>query len=153
MRYFLQENFNNELSARIRFVYDTFHLWVIPKSIKYHFTELVSIPTNCYDLCIIVGHNLLVKHFLTCFDIKEKNIAVITCDYGLNISQYTFPGKNIYIAKQNISFARLYKGKEFGFNFDLTESELLLYNIQNTKTLEERLGCCFTKIKGGSVNI
>lgn len=77
MRYFLQENFNNELSARIRFVYDTFHLWVIPKNIKYHFTELVSIPTNCYDLCIIVGHNLLVKHFLTCFDIKEKTLLLL----------------------------------------------------------------------------
>ena len=61
------------------------------------------------------------------------------------------PNHNLLIAKLDEcdpkGYVNLYDGKEFGFDFDPTESEILLYHSNSSCSIEERLEECFIKVK------
>ena len=61
MRLVLQNCLSNELIARQKYFYATFHLWLITNVHNDDYIQLVSIPTNCLDILFIVGHNMFVK--------------------------------------------------------------------------------------------
>ncbi len=145
MRYFIQNMFKNEIKERRDFLYDTFHIWTYECGINSGFLLLQSMPSNSLDVCFIVGHNISVNYFLNRNNLYEKNIVAITCD-----KNYSFKKKNdskqFYLPYQDKKgYAYLIKGSEFGFNFDLTESEILLYNSPKNLSLEKRLDLSFTK--------
>mgnify|MGYP000852987953 CR=1 FL=1 len=145
MRYFIQNAFKNEIRERRDFLYETFHIWTYECGINSGFILLQSMPSNILDVCFVVGHNRFVDYFLNRNNLYEKNIVAITCD-----KNYSFKKKNnskkFYLPYQDKKgSAYLIKGSEFGFNFDLTESEISLYNSPKNLTLEERLDLCFTK--------
>lgn len=147
MRYLLENTFKEELISRQNYLYEVFHLWFIPFSYTPNFIELVSIPSTIFNACFIVGHNQKVKTLLKRNYFSEKLLIAITCDGKANFKKLILPNHKLYIAHQNTSnYAHLLKGNEYGFEFDLTESEILLYNSSPRLSFKERISSCFTKL-------
>lgn len=147
MRLILQDCLRSELSARQKYFYETFHLWFVIKSINNHSIQLVSIPTNCTKILFIVGHNTFVKDYLTCTKFEEEKIAAITCDGTIHFSNLKLPNKTIYISHQNDhNYADLLNGTLYEFDFDPTESEILLYNANKLLSPLQRIEKSFHKL-------
>lgn len=155
MRYILQKNFLSEVPDRIKYLYKIFKLWFLPLEEHNDFMVFTSLPSFCYsDFMLIVGHNFPVKDYLMHNNIPEKTIVAITCDGGCNIKQIKLPGKTIYIPFQNQrNLVDLLSGSEFGFNFDLTESELMLYNAPNHLAMSEKIATAFQPLNTYRRNI
>lgn len=140
MRFILQDCMRNEVISRQKYFYETFNLWLIIRANEPAYSELVSIPAYSLDILFIVGHNSFVKNFLQQHEIQEKRIAAITCDGTVHVSTLKIPDKIFYIARQNkLGYADRYRGEHFGFDFDITESELLLYQTNKADKLSKRL--------------
>lgn len=147
MRLILQDCLRSELSARQKYFYETFHLWFVIKSINNHSIQLVSIPTNCTKILFIVGHNTFVKNYLTSTKFEEEKIAAITCDGTIHFSNLKLPNKTIYISHQNDhNYADLLNGALYEFDFDPTESEILLYNANKLLSPLQRIEKSFHKL-------
>lgn len=147
MRYLIQKNFYSEIALRKTYIWETLNLWTIPRKFNNRFVELVSIPSDILDICFIVAHNSNIIGLLRDNDIYEKNIVIISCHKKLESLLKEFTNKSMYICNQNDqNFAMLYDGKQFGFGFDLTESELLFYNTSKNKLITDRLDSSFTKL-------
>ena len=147
MQLILQKCLSKELIARQKFFYETFHLWLIVSSSTNSYIQLGSIPTNSLDILFIVGHNVFVNDFLQHNQIKEERIVAITCDGTIHLSSFKLPGKIIYLSHQNeANYADLLKGELYGFGFDPTESELLLYNANKSVDPVQRLEMSFCQL-------
>ena len=150
MRYLLDKRMEKELNFRRKYIYDIFH--VSTKIINHkQFIVLVGIPEDIIDVCFIVGHNNFVQRILQQKKFKEKNLVAITCQARIKIMDFYLPNHNLLIAKLDEcdpkGYVNLYDGKEFGFDFDPTESEILLYHSNSSCSIEERLEECFIKVK------
>lgn len=147
MRYIVQHTFADDISHRREYLYDIFHLWFVVTKDEYNNFILKSIPSSSYDsVLVVVGHNYFVKEYICNNIFPEQLVVAITCDGGCNFKTVKLPGKNLYLPHLGKDgCAELLQGSIFGFGFDLTESEVLLYNSPRTWCLEERLGRCFTK--------
>lgn len=147
MQLILQKCLSKEIIARQKFFYETFHLWLLVDSNNDTYINLVSIPTNCLDVLFIIGHNMFVKHFLQHNTITEERIVAITCDGTIHLSSFKLPEKTIYLPHQNEeNYADLLRGELYGFDFDLTESEILLYNTNKSDDIAQRLEMSFHKL-------
>lgn len=147
MRLILQDCMKREISARQKFFYETFHLWLVVNSINNHHIQLTSIPSNCISILFIVGHNTFVKNYLKHTKIEEEKIVAITCDGTIHFSNLRLPNKTIYISHQNErNYADLLNGTPYGFDFDPTESEILLYNTNKSLSPLQRIEKSFHQI-------
>lgn len=147
MQLILQNCFRDELIARQKYFYETFHLWLIVNSKSNNYIKLTSMPTNCLDILFIIGHNTFVKEYLKCHEIAEERIVAITCDGTIHFSSLNLPGKTLYIPYQNEqNYADLLHGELYGFDFDLTESEILLYNANKSVDVFQRLEDTFYRL-------
>lgn len=147
MQLILQNCLRDELIARQRYFYETFHLWLVVNSTSNTYIKLTSIPTNCLGILFIIGHNTFVKEYLKCHEITEERIVAITCDGKIHFASFKLPGKILYIPYQNEqNYADLLDGKLYGFDFDLTESEILLYNTNKSVDVLQRLENAFCKL-------
>lgn len=149
MRYLIQPCFIKELSARKKYLYASLKLWFFKAATTDNSVCLKSFPDTCYkDWMVIVGHNYYVREYLTSHNITESNIVAITCDGGCNFKQMRIPGKKLFIPIQNSeNLVEILSGSEFGFDFDLTESELLFYNSPQTWSIDKRIEMSFIPIE------
>ena len=100
------------------------------------------------DVLMIIGHNYQVKEYLTSHDFTETIVVAITCDGGCDYKKLSLPGKKLFIPYQNNdNLVDLLSGKEFGLDFDITESELQFYNSPKSWPLEKRIKQSFLSIK------
>lgn len=136
MRYILDPLFTSEVDARIKYLYKTFHLYFVPMIpySKYDNKKavLISFPFCVEaDICMICGHN----NFVACIlqnqenEIYETNIYIISCAKKYH-EFYNVSGKNVFIVNQMDEYAYTYYGKDYGFGFDITDSELNMYNCK-----------------------
>lgn len=147
MRYLLQKAFYNELSARQKYIYRAVSLWTITSSYSSEFIHLTSIPSNCLDVLFIVGHNITVKKYFETSSISEKTIVAVTCVGTIHFSELSLPQKTIYLPYQNENgYVDLIDGKLYGFDFDLTKSEIQFYNSRNNTDILQRLNTSFKKL-------
>ena len=147
MRYLLDHRLRNELADRQRFLYDVFHIYTSVTSHK-DYLELVSVPKEEINICFVVGHNTFAKKILQQEKFEEKNIVTITCQANVEISKLPLRGHNLFIAKLNeAGCVRLCSGKDFGFDFDITESEIMLYRLSSSCSIKEQLEESFIQVK------
>ena len=146
MRYLLEKSRIEELPARERYLFDVFGLHFIQHNTKNtdNLLELHSIPTTNTDILMIVAHDLTVHNYLLLHRnlILENTIILVTCKSKL-IKKLHIRGKSIYFSHQSqhgITYHRY--GGDYGFTFDITDSELDLYN-SNTLTNKLKLMQCF----------
>ncbi len=140
MRYFLRYDNRTETFSRKKYLEKIFNLWFIEKEIIGDFIVLESLPlTTESNICIIYGHNFEVKNLLKNHrkTILEKNIFIISC-LTKNPKDFTVPNKRIYISPQKKgNGVKLRKGSEYGFNFDISDVELNLFNCPIQGILEK----------------
>ncbi len=154
MRYIISNSLSNEVQARQEYILDSLHLFTLIQESNENSIILTSIPSTSLDILFIVGHNYYVYEYLekNVLEIPEKTIVAITCDGNMHFSSLNLHEKKLYICHQNShKYADVLDGTAYNFNFNVTESELLLYNSKSRKDIFERLDCCFTNLnfKGG----
>lgn len=127
MKYFLGKSNKASLLARQAFLYEVFKLWFIPYD-QGDYLELISIPTTAIDVCFIIGHNSEVNSILIKNTINENNIVLLTCNLHLSINH--LKNKKIFLPFTNTDniFCHYVNGHDYGFDFNITQSEIVLYN-------------------------
>ena len=148
MRYLLQDEFKNELKARTSYLYDVLKLWFIVENTEDGFLQLTSFPSKYFsEILMILGHNCAVKNHLINNKFPESVVVAITCDGICNYENINLPNKKLYIPFQNKSnLADLLYGEMYGFDFDITESELKFYNSPKSLAIEMRIDKSFQNI-------
>lgn len=139
MRYLIQKDNVLEQKSRRKFLYDVFHLWFINIGSVGSFYILEAFPFNREDnILMIYGHNYNVELLLKKFTkfLYESNIFIFSCAACFN-EEYHIEGKQVYLCPQSEEKVWLLRGKEFGFDFDITETELALYNCKKIGAYEK----------------
>lgn len=150
MKVLIQSNAREgEIIGRKEYLYDVFKLYFVNgKSLDSGFIMLESFPKREYDIFIIKGHADAVYNYLSNNGerINEDIIIAITC-YPKKFKKLRLRGKKLYFPKvDSIDEAILYPGTEFGFNFDITDSEIDLYNSKN-ESINKRIEDSFVKLQ------
>lgn len=141
MRYLLAYKNANEQELRQQFLFEVFHLWFVKNGKIGNFDIFQSFPFQSYnDILVIYGHNYIIKQLFDYHgkDIHEKNIFIISCSLNDN-RYYRIQGKNVFLAPQTYQQIFLLRGSEFGFDFDVTEAEIELYNNRDNDILNKLL--------------
>lgn len=150
MRYLIPYTMSHEMLPRKKYLYDSLHLWTKLTPYNEEFLCLEGFPVQELDIFFILGHNYKLKKYLSqkLSDIYENTIVAITCDGAIDFSSIKANGKRLYIPYQNEvnNLAYLLNGSEYGFNFDLTESEILFYNSKKQLNILNRLKSSFLQI-------
>lgn len=132
MRYLIFKNnvSNEEINARMQYIYDIFHVYTFKDSQNSNstMTVLVSIPKNEIDVLMIIGHAPWTNNYImeNIGNISESNIIVISCNTGIIRNLRNFYNKKVFLPKMKGKID-YYDGKEIGFEFDITDEENMLY--------------------------
>ena len=125
---------NAEIEARMKYIYDLFHIYTLVDTVNSNkdITILTTIPEKAVDLFMIVGHDRRTDEYLRANykSIKEKNIVIIACNTSRFSSLKLLKNKNVFIPK-NGGIIDFYDGKNYGFNFNITDEEVILYRNRN----------------------
>lgn len=143
MRYLLAENQAQEIFARCEYLYDIFGLYFIPQDKLNGFIPLVPIGTAEPSILFIIGHQNQVMQFLktNIEQITEETLILVTC-MANSFKQFEKFNKKIYFSTAHKELSYRYNGHDYGFDFDLTESELDFYN-SSKRDIVERLDDSF----------
>ena len=116
---------NAEIEARMKYIYDLFHIYTLVDTV-------ITIPENAVDLFMIVGHDRRTDEYLRANykSIKEKNIVIIACNTSSFSSLKLLKNKNVFTPK-NGGIIDFYDGMNYGFNFNITDEEVILYRNRN----------------------
>lgn len=146
MKLILDNKLKGELVDRFAYMYDVFHTYMqIDKETDYY-VEASSFPKQVLDCTVIIGHNTFIAQYLINNRIFAEKLIVISCDAEpiINYNSKNIKCSEIYIAKSDKSTVDRFYGKEYGFNFDVTESEIDLYN---NRKKENKLDLSFNCIR------
>lgn len=146
MKLILDNRLKNELVDRFAYMYDVFHTYMqINKKAEYYI-EASSFPKHELDYIVIIGHNIFIAQYLINNRIFAEKLIVISCDAEpiINYNSNNIRCSEIYIAKSDKSTVDRFLGEEYGFNFDITESEIDLYN---NRKKENKLDISFNCIR------
>ena len=125
---------NAEIEARMKYIYDLFHIYTLVDTVNSNkdITILTTIPEKAVDLFMIVGHDRRTDEYLRANykSIKEKNIVILACNTSRFSSLKLLKNKNVFIPK-NGGIIDFYDGKNYGFNFNITDEEVILYRNRN----------------------
>ena len=147
MKYILAKSnvSQEEIKERMEYIYDIFHIYTLKDNTfsNENITVLKSIPENCIDLLMIIGHDRSTDKFLidNYRKIKESNIAIIACNTCKFLSLQYLKGKQVYLPQKG-GIISCYDGRYYGFPFDVTDEEILLYRNRN-ENLDEMLKKAF----------
>lgn len=150
MRYLLSTNMHGEQAVRQQYLYDVFQVWFVRTRETDGFITLQAFPfTYENDILIFYGHNKDIRAYLKSHgkSISEKNIFIISCSLYDN-KDYILSGKKTYLSIDRNCFTHLLIGKEYGFDFNITECELNLYN-NSCSTPLEKLTSSLVRLKKG----
>ena len=148
IRYVMPRTMEREATARKAYLYDTFHLGFLERNGDPDYIELVSFPFVERRYLFLCGHNYQVADYLKRHrhDITEE-IKVITSCTPQKIFRCLPWLKNVYFCKTNWRGDAIPRyGAAFGFDFDITDSELDLYNAEGHDLLE-RIRSSYKKMK------
>ena len=136
MKYLIAETQASEISGRQKYLYDIFHLFFIPQNKIDGFIPLTPLGVTEPSVLFLIGHYDQIAKYLThnINKIEEKTIVIITCF----ASQLTLEKKNkkwfTSFSIDEISYC--YSGDNYGFEFQITQSELNFYNSKEKDILK-----------------
>ncbi|MDO4282253.1 MAG: hypothetical protein Q4D02_01335 [Clostridia bacterium] len=127
---------NAEIKARMEYIYDSFHIYTLVDSVNSNkdITILNTIPEDAIDLFMIVGHDRRTDEYIRANykKIKENNIVIISCNTPRFSSLKLLKDKNVFLPK-NGGIIDFYDGENYGFSFNITDEEIILYRNRNEK--------------------
>jgi hypothetical protein len=125
---------SKEIRARMEYIYDLFHIYTLKDNINStkDIIVLKTIPESAIDLYMIVGHDRRTDEYIrdNYKKIKESNIVVIACNTSKFSSLKLLKNKNIFLPK-NGGIIDFYDGTNYGFDFNTTDEEIMLYRNKN----------------------
>lgn len=135
----------NTTDARRIYLEKATKLWFIVKKHE-TYDELVSFPDYIGDVAFVVGHtNAVDEHSSVIMSLKERILVFVTC-FGYRMQRYGVKtGKILYSTILEDNKAEQYDGREFGFDFKITKSEIEFYNYKKL-SLMDRIDKAFVRI-------
>ncbi len=136
MRYLICKNnvSYEEVIARIEYIYELFHIYTLKdnKNSNKDITILNSIPSHQPNILMIIGHDPITNNYIiqNIDTLPEKDIIIISCNTKKIKQLKNIHDKNIYLPS-NSTKVNYCKGKEIGFDFDITDEEIMLYRNRN----------------------
>lgn len=129
-------------NSRIKYIFDTFKLNALQKNKDDEFIIIDTFPLEYENIFFIVGHNPKVYNYLedNIKNIREKNIVAITCN-SEKLKKLNREDKNIFVPYESNGLLSSYDGSEYGFDFNITDCELMLYNDKNTNKIDKIKAC------------
>lgn len=130
MRYLLHRNQRGELTARQKYLYGVFKMYFLPDNPEGSYIPLIPLGESDPNLLFITGHTPQIENHLKEYldFIPEDNIIITSC-FGEIFKKFTGQ-KNIYIPKFAPNFCFIRNGKEYGFDFKISDVELDFYNVR-----------------------
>ncbi|MBP3916965.1 hypothetical protein [Clostridium sp.] len=146
MRYLIDKVYMESKNSRIKYIYEAFKLNALQKNQEDEFIIIDTLPLEYEDIFFIIGHNPKVYQYLkdNIKDIKANNIVAITCNTKM-LRELSGLGKNIFIPYESDGLLNYYDGSEYGFDFNITDCELALYN-DNGLNIIDKINECMEKI-------
>lgn len=137
MRYLIPKTQSNEIHGRQEYLYDVFHLFFHPHELSLDYIQLIPVGCIGPDCLFIIGHNDQVYNYISknIDEIHEPMIIATTC-FAKSLIKFCNI-KKIYVPKTRDDICNIRSGEPFGFDFDITDAELLLYN--STGALIDRI--------------
>lgn len=137
MKYLFMKSEEDTKKSRMEYLFDVFNIYTLSKEDE-NFIILEGFPFNYIDVFFIIGHEKLVYEYLkkNFNSIGEKNVAIITC-YPKMFKEFKAKGKNIFVSKSDNGITRTYEGNKWGFEFNISDSELDFYNNSNSNIMEK----------------
>ena len=134
----------SEIQSRIRYCSNVFHMYFTYQH-KNDYIIIKSFPNVNSKYTFIIGHNYKIVQYLLARKQPIKNIIIISCQIPDSyISKWK--AKRIFLSKQNKEKKYYYDGKDWGFDFNITEEELELYNTPEKNILKKIKGI-FRRVK------
>lgn len=136
MRYLICKNnvSDEEVIARIEYIYELFHIYTLKdnKNSNKDITILNSIPSHQPNILMIIGHDPITNNYIiqNIDTLPGKDIIIISCNTKKIKQLKNIHDKNIYLPS-NSTKVNYCKGKEIGFDFDITDEEIMLYRNRN----------------------
>lgn len=148
MKYIIAKNYvsNSEIKARMEYIYDVFHIYTRKVyDSENNVVTLLSIPENSIDLFVIIGHDKTTENYIwnNFYNIKENNIVAIACNISSFLSLKFLKDKNVFLPSSG-GLIDFYDGTNYGFEFDITDEEIILYRNRK-ENLEEMLKNTFER--------
>ena len=144
MRYLLHETQRGELQARQQFLFDVFRMYFLPGKPEGSFIPLVPVGKGCPDILFITGHTGYVESYLcsAAKSVPEKTVVITSC-MGRSFKKYA-ARKEIYVPDLKQPLCLLRDGRPYGFDFEISDAELDLYN--STGTITERIQSAYKRL-------
>ena len=103
----------------------------------------MPLGTAEFSAIFIVGHYDQVRKYLksNIRNIEEGTIVLITC-YASKLKRFKKNDKVWFVSTAENELSYCYRGKDYGFEFDITESEIDFYNCSKLEVME-RIEKCF----------
>lgn len=134
-------NLKKDINYRKLYIYDTF-------SSVYRIEEKEyedRIELECFSICkmdiiIIIGHYYSVDRYISknASSLECETLIIISCFVNRMDLNKLKKVKKIYVSKSKNGETERYIGRDYGFNFKITDSELMLYNTKKME-LQERI--------------
>lgn len=141
MRYLLCKSEEDGLNHRIEYIFDIFKLYAIKTGETNKFIVLETFPfktsTSYPKVLFIIGHSEDVNKYLekNIADMTENIILTITC-FPNKLKRFLKYNKQIYSSKNKNGITEKYKGDNWGFKFDISYSEIDLYNNRKLNLMD-----------------
>lgn len=144
MRYLLHETQRRELPSRQQYLFDVFRMYFLPGKPEGGFIPLTPVGTCSPDVIFITGHTGYVESYLRSAvrSIPEKTIVITSC-MGQSFKKYA-TRKEIYVPDLKKPLCLLRDGRPYGFDFEISDAELDLYNSSGTIT--ERIQAAYERL-------
>lgn len=136
-----------EIDNRINYINSVFHDFVRVGKETDTYVTLKSLLDDSSSILYIVGHNIAVYEYIESNkkNIKEKTIIIVSC-FAFNIKRVSnLLDKDIYISKNINGITINYAPEEYGLGFEISDSEICLYNIKD-KNIYDKIKECFIEI-------
>ncbi len=130
-----------EIECRKSYIYDTFPGVYRIETVEYKDRiELECFSILKLDFIVIIGHYSYVSQYLSANsrDLECETLIIISCFTDKMELTKLKKVKKIYVSKSIRGETKRYIGKDYGFDFRITDSELIFYNTRKWE-LSERV--------------
>ncbi len=135
MTYYLSKVQEEEVTARMEYLYRVFHTHFTRCEDVDNFICLKAFPFRADDVCFVTGHNDVVRNFL----LRGINAEVLVINSCFPVQFRRFR-KNHEVYFCHVDYdgqARLRSGEEYATGFDILDSELFLLNSKESAVIEK----------------
>lgn len=124
MTYYLSRDREDEVSARVEYLYRVFHTHFLRCADVGDFICLKSFPFQDDGICFVTAHNNQA-HALLSTELEAETV-VLNCCFPKQFNEFTGKYRVYFCKVDEQGYARFRRASEYGTGFDILDSELLM---------------------------